>query len=447
MMLPPYLPQDTSQTLGPSPLDRCQNRSLALERFANPKNDKENRSEFFRKALAICTVDAKAKLSSWNAFIRSLIGIENILFEQLQDRLMVNMAGGVMENAGICLDRISGIPFIPGSAVKGCARRAAIQMLQDAELGAKPGLLTDIALVFGWGDQEWKDGRNSKGEGEFYSDFCWACGADWAEVRHEVAHRLAEELKVHLRNEATPWKDLPAFAGRTRFLPAFPWATLPADLERDVLTCHHSKYYGGNNDHPIARDDEDPIPVEFPAVAKNHIFAFAFVVDGPNPDLNLSARSWLKTGLEIHGIGAKTAAGYGWFTDATTEMLGKIEDTDRQEREGLLRKAEEEHKKQTEEAAREERIRREEAMQAMSPEQREDYAISQLNADQFRTKLEKIAARPEPERLPLVRALFTEQHADAWIFVKAQVEKKKKPWMAVENEIRRLAKQAKLKLP
>jgi CRISPR/Cas system CMR subunit Cmr6 (Cas7 group RAMP superfamily) len=53
---------------------------------------------------------------------------------------MVNMAGGVMENAGLCLDRF-GLPYIPGSAVKGCARRTALAALREwCETGQQPGI-------------------------------------------------------------------------------------------------------------------------------------------------------------------------------------------------------------------------------------------------------------------------------------------------------------------
>ena len=90
---------------------------------------------------------------------------------------MVNMAGGIMENAGLCLDRF-GLPYIPGSAVKGCARRMAIRCLGDArEAGTvSPELakrLLQIALAFGWGEEDW---CAKKKDGYCVSDFAYACG-------------------------------------------------------------------------------------------------------------------------------------------------------------------------------------------------------------------------------------------------------------------------------
>src|SRR5438034_1425306 len=112
---------------------------------------------------------------------------------------MVNMAGGVMENAGLCLDRF-GLPYIPGSAVKGCARRAALAaLLEWCEAGGQPEhkpigndnpcaetcakfdspaqMLSAIARVFGWCEQDWKKD----------SDFAWACDAKLDVVWKAVA--------------------------------------------------------------------------------------------------------------------------------------------------------------------------------------------------------------------------------------------------------------------
>ena len=87
------------------------------------------------------------------------------------------MAGGVMENAGLCLDRF-GLPYLPGSAVKGCARRAATHALVETTSAEdKAELLFNLCLVFGWADADWHVGRKRNRrngrdvETEPYSDF------------------------------------------------------------------------------------------------------------------------------------------------------------------------------------------------------------------------------------------------------------------------------------
>jgi hypothetical protein len=117
---------------------------------------------------------------------------------------------------------------------------------------------------------------------------------------------------------------LPNLAGNVSFLPAYP-VDLPAGtdingtktptlgkLELDVVTCHHRDYYDGKR--PTATDTEAPVPVVFPAVAPGHVFTFAMRKLRTASDEDLQrARTWLQTGLQAFGLGAKTSAGYGWF--------------------------------------------------------------------------------------------------------------------------------------
>ncbi len=296
---------------------------------------------------------------------------------------MVNMAGGVMENAGLCLDRF-GLPYIPGSAVKGCARRAALAALHEwCETGLKPGaaeadkdnlfqtacepftttahMLAAIARVFGWGEQDWKTRaevlkgvtpKRDENDGQFQqrcqklweercSDLAWACGDHWEATRAETLALLGSAPANEQGARAPRRKD---FAGSVSFLPAHlidlgktgPVDGLPVPvpelgkLELDVVTCHHPDYYGEKTDAegslkmPVARDVEDPNPVVFPAVAPGHVFTFALIplrsADAKLVELLEYARAWLTTGLGSIGLGAKTNAGYGWFQDVTDPM-------------------------------------------------------------------------------------------------------------------------------
>ena len=51
---------------------------------------------------------------------------------KLEGRMAINLAEGLIENAGICLDRLFGLPYIPGSAVKGIARHAALWNIRNS---------------------------------------------------------------------------------------------------------------------------------------------------------------------------------------------------------------------------------------------------------------------------------------------------------------------------
>ena len=317
-------------------------RTLASARFIHFPNDRDDKEWRRRNSEAIRDGATKPieKLTAWRSFVLALadnnLQSEKLLFARLQSRLMVNMAGGVFENGGLCLDRTSGVVFIPGSAVKGCARRVALAALREwSETEQKPSgednplaivaknfdsrrsLLASIALIFGWSDQEWT----------IDSDFAWAWGCDekptdeqkaaWKEGRQVVSSALCNHLGITLKESdvQNPWKKLPNFAGTIAFLPAYPWNTNPA-IELDVITGHHRAYYESSDQNAIAYDTEEPIPVIFPAVSAKDQPRFAFVLHptarARKDDLT-HARGWLAEGLDIFGIGAKTNAGYGWF--------------------------------------------------------------------------------------------------------------------------------------
>ncbi len=293
------------------------------------------------------------------------------LHARLMSRLMVDLAGGVMENANVHLDRY-GLPLIPGSAVKGCARRMALQALHDwiAAGTDRPAeddacapccegfdtpahMLAAIARVFGWVETDWSDEKNrEKQNGQWVettwkSDFAWACSpaseksAPTGQNTSAQGNALGnghpttsspERAAQHVRNLFADVRALlpshKTFAGTIAFLPASPNAD--PGLELDVVTPHHTEYYQSNNPNAVATDTEDPIPVYFPAVksqdGKQDYFTFPLIplrlaADG---DLALAKR-WLAHGLRLFGLGAKTAAGYGWFEPISEEAKAAAE--------------------------------------------------------------------------------------------------------------------------
>jgi CRISPR-associated protein Cmr6 len=340
-----------------------------------------------RRTVVAGPAEPRKVFESKRAFLDA-VAAEKILHAQLQSRLMVNMAGGVMENAGLCLDRF-GLPYIPGSAVKGCARRAALAALHEwCQSSTKPigadnplaaccaafttpaEMLATIARVFGWCEQDWSDQSNQ-------SDFLWACGQNHREVAQTAAEALATHFgwKIADKHHETPWKSLPNFGGSISFLPAYPVDLgktgkvdgLPLEvpplgkLELDVVTVHHKHYYAEpaepkdvphsherwqrwKRDHDAwerewgtAPDIEEPVPNVFPAVAPGHVFAFAIApLRGADPQLVQHARTWLATGLQTFGLGAKTAAGYGWFADVTMAVSELLKRAKRKPDEQLL---------------------------------------------------------------------------------------------------------------
>lgn len=362
-----FVPRDTKAVLQPLPVKDC-SRSLYFDRYSRPDLPNDDRQQFFTGGFTAHT--STIRCASWAIILQRMPAV--VLHAQLQSRLMVNMAGGVMENAGLCLDRF-GLPYLPGSAVKGCARRTALATLHEwCETGLKPGataedqdnlfkaacanfatpadMLTAIARAFGWGEQDWKTRDDFRSDDEWAkrrSDFAWACGDHWKTTRAETLTLLESAPANGPGARAPRRKDL---AGSVAFLPAYPvdlektgtvdGLPLPVPalgkLELDVVTCHHGKYYAEpdrakkprkweewHRQWGTAPDTEEPVPVVFPTVAAGHVFAFALVsLRGKNAKLlepPEQARAWLKIGLETFGVGAKTNAGYGWFAEVALE--------------------------------------------------------------------------------------------------------------------------------
>ena len=327
-------------------------RSLAAAKFvsiAENKNDKSWRKdscEAIEKGAALA-----AKATAFAQFTNSFLAQgSTIIHAKLEARLIIDSGGGVIENGGICLDRISCLPFIPGSAVKGCARRFAVRQLsEETDPGAKARLLAQIAIIFGYGDQEWQGGRR---DDTARSDFWLAMvpifdagrerdaerNALWNTVSEQAATLIFEFLgRIPKEPEQPLAPQLPSLSGIVSFLPAYP--DKDPGIQIDVLTPHHPDYQSGKKDRsgnlvkPIATDDEDPNPVLFPTVAPGAIFRFPLVsldrgawascprISATSKPLELGG-TWLAESLELFGLGAKTNAGYGWF--AVTDENGKL---------------------------------------------------------------------------------------------------------------------------
>ncbi|MCE5219635.1 type III-B CRISPR module RAMP protein Cmr6 [bacterium] len=101
--------------------------------------------------------------------------------------------------------------------------------------------------------------------------------------------------------------------GSVVFLEAWP-AQWPK-VEVDIVNSHHREYY--NPSSPQTPGDwENPNMVYFLTVAPEERFRFALAKAHPaslDDDVQ-TARKWLVGGLTELGFGAKTAAGYGYFT-------------------------------------------------------------------------------------------------------------------------------------
>lgn len=170
---------------------------------------------------------------------------------------------GVLES-GIALDRTWGVPYLPGSALKGLCAAAANRLSRGPRVAAVAGLACR---------------RAGPGRG---------------------AHGLpgAVRRRSERRRRALPRRVVDGIPGVATALP----------LAADVMTVHHPDYYQRTPETAIAPTDfDEPVPVPFLSVASA---SFLVAIEGPAVWCE-AARALLSLALEDLGIGAKTSSGLG----------------------------------------------------------------------------------------------------------------------------------------
>ena len=265
-------------------------------------------------------------------------------------RLVVGFATNPALETGLTLHPTLGVPYVPGSAVKGlCHHVAELELasdrgqfpwLPDAGATDPPDPVVDdldqirgfarraelIRCLFGSLTLE----RGTEGDGK-------------APIGPVTPRSLLEKSLPHweerfgTRSEAPDVRRLVRHLldehtmGAACFYDALPTPGQMGDLlQADVLTPHYPKYYQEEGAHPPS-DDQDPNPITFLAVAPGVRFLFPFRLRAPEALAELAGdgaartlvRRWLAAGLREWGAGAKTAAGYGYFEVAGPEPAAR----------------------------------------------------------------------------------------------------------------------------
>lgn len=114
-----------------------------------------------------------------------------------------------------------------------------------------------------------------------------------------------------------------ASQGNVIFLDALP--TTPVELKSEIMTPHYGPWYQSGE---TPGDWHSPVPIPFLAVASQQNFLFAVLpvrkyCSQATADAELACQ-WLREALECIGTGAKTAVGYGCFSyDASAAARAK----------------------------------------------------------------------------------------------------------------------------
>ena len=99
----------------------------------------------------------------------------------------------------------------------------------------------------------------------------------------------------------------------------------------EIITTHHQEYYNGKQ--PEADEMESPIPNQQIATQGS----FYFVIESaPGAQAWAAyAQNLLFQALQTQGAGSKTASGYGYFTVADNDVLGKIKHIQEEQQQAL----------------------------------------------------------------------------------------------------------------
>lgn len=350
----------------------------------------------------------KAQLKNANDLMRliqqSYPNASRTIDAKLGGRLLINMAGGVQENAGMALDRCFGLPFIAGTAVKGLARSAALWDIKRETRPAERREKLRVALVaFGF------IGQDIQGNG----DFVWAAGAEM--VREQALGISAEG----------------SCKGILSFLPAYP--TSEPKIVAEVLTPHPRA-------EAAAYGDGKLVPVFFPAVEKGSHFGFAVVatwrpeaLESVTPLLD-QVENWLTEGLSLQGIGAKTGAGYGWFQiDPQAEEQRRAAVLQEIEIQQTAKKLAQEADRIAAEALATNASR----LAAMTPEERESEEIEteakkveKLSPEAFAAYAKALNEKEPKEQRAFFKVLLSKEHKDTR---KRWKDKKSEIWKPVAS--------------
>ena len=179
-------------------------------------------------------------------------------------RVVVGLGTDSVYETGITLHHIYGFPYIPASAIKGITRSYIIQR--------------DYLPKF-----KDKEKANDKAEREALAN------SDFLNIFGSTKQQ-----------------------GRMTFFDAMP-VSIP-QLKPDIMNVHYPKYYGSGNEAPT--DTQSPVPILFLTVEKT-AFQFMIGCKEANKALLQTAFTWLESALKEHGIGAKTAVGYGYMQEQT----------------------------------------------------------------------------------------------------------------------------------
>ena len=229
----------------------------------------------------------EARLSALESFHGMVADGKTLLYEvKFDGRLVVDLGAESVIETNCAKIKTYGLPYLPGSSLKGLASHFAAKNLIDEK----------------WNCQFKSDGKL---------------------INQGESHRI-------LFGAHTDAPDDEQMAGCVVFHDAWWIPSSNSPYRLDIMTPHHGKYNLEGKEWPA--DWEQPVPVPFLTV----VGTFLVALSGP-PAWVAEAAKILKFALEQEGLGAKTQVGYGRISP-TKDGWKEKESRANQQAEMFLRK-------------------------------------------------------------------------------------------------------------
>lgn len=316
------LPEDTKRALNGFS-DRIDNFALRLHKLANFWDENKGKPTLYqlkkgRKVDGVRTPDLLMRHTlpdkphpnygntDFAALCSRQTGTAEALFQDEKDRailplrvsgrLVMGIGSASVFETGFLLHHVYGIPYIPASSIKGVVRSWIITEVFDGHEG------------------------NALADRTFCDLF--GCPAEWQKDKHSPKYKSWYEINKQKK------EDFGDRMGNIVFMDAYP--TAPPKVVEDVMNVHYKEYYEGKS-APVDYLSTNPISFltveggEFQfllgfkplqgkegATATGPIAAWLGKSDNERSLLQAAEQALTRT-LTEHGIGAKTAVGYGYF--------------------------------------------------------------------------------------------------------------------------------------
>jgi CRISPR-associated protein Cmr6 len=256
-----YLPSDTAKLILIN-YNNIDNFNLKLNKVAQPDGDRFKMFVTDRGKIKFWINPDLSKVKYDKIAERQKSTLQNLglhirTIDYIPDwRLAVGLGNSSVYETSMTLHHIWGIPYLPGSSLKGLTRSWAIS---EEFHGDENAALMD-------------------------PNFCKVFGSPKNSYLGE--HK-----------------------GEVIFFDALPVSE--PKIEVDIMNPHYSDYYSDNQGTTPPADYFDPVPVTFLTVKEGEFKVYLGADVNSEKYLDL-AYNWLKQALKEHGIGAKTAVGYGY---------------------------------------------------------------------------------------------------------------------------------------